>query len=138
MSPRSSKRAESAKNGHFAPVCQSSKKVQQFEESEDKSSDESCLRMETVSLVRTKARPWFADINFFKSAEEHFTTTLPCHLDTGATCNVISVDDLSVITHMGEPPMNNSSVKLKLFGGSKLKPLGECNLPVKHNEVSSY
>lgn len=43
------------------------------------------------------------------------------------------VDDLSVITHMGEHPMNNSSVKLKLFGGSKLKPLGECNLPVKHN-----
>ena len=28
--------------------------------------------------------------------------------------------------------MNNSSVKLKLFGGSKLKPLGEFNLPVKH------
>ena len=52
--------------------------------------------METVLLVQTKARQWFADINFFKSAEEHFTTTLPCAM-------------------------------------SKLKPLGECNLPVKHN-----
>ena len=43
------------------------------------------------------------------------------------------VDDLTVITHMGEHPMNNSSVKLKLFGGSTLKPLGERNLLVKHN-----
>ena len=121
------------KKGHFASVCQASKKVQQFEESEDESSDESCLQVETVSLVQTKARQWFVDINFFKSAEEDFTTTLPCQLDTGAICNVISVDDLSVITLMGEPPMNDSSVKLKLLGGSKLKPLGEFNLPVKHN-----
>ena len=82
-------------------MCQSSKKVQQFEESEDESSDESCLQVETVLLVQTKARQWFVDINFFKSAEEDFTTTLPCQLDTGAICNVISVDDLSVITQMG-------------------------------------
>ena len=28
--------------------------------------------------------------------------------------------------------MDNSSVKLKLFGGSTLKPLGECKLQVQH------
>ena len=119
------------KKGHFASVCRSSKKVQQFEEDEE-SSDESCLQVETVSLVQTKAKQWFADVSFFKSAEEDFTTTLACQLDTGATCNVLCLDDLSIITQLGDPPMDNSSVKLKLFGGSTLKPLGECKLHVQH------
>ena len=116
------------------PFCvrsRSSKKVQQFEEDEE-SSDESCLQVETVSLVQTKAKQWFADVSFFKSAEEDFTTTLACQLDTGATCNVLCLDDLSIITQLGDPPMDNSSVKLKLFGGSTLKPLGECKLHVQH------
>ena len=119
------------KKGHFASVCRSSKKVQQFEEDEE-SSDESCLQVETVSLVQTKAKQWFADVSFFKSAEEDFTTTLACQLDTGSTCNVLCLDDLSIITQLGDPPMDNSSVKLKLFGGSTLKPLGECKLHVQH------
>ena len=122
--------SECHKKGHFASVCRSSKKVQQFEEDEE-SSDESCLQVETVSLVQTKAKQWFADVSFFKSAEEDFTTTLVCQLDTGATCNVLCLDDLSIITQLGDPPMDNSSVKLKLFGGSTLKPLGECKLHVQ-------
>ena len=121
------------KKGHFASVCRSSKKIQQFEEDEDDSPDESCLQVETVSIVQTKAKQWLADISFFKSAKEDFTTTLACQLDTGATCNVIGLDDLSAITQLGDPPMNNSSVKLKLFGGTTLKPVGECDLHVRHN-----
>ena len=116
------------KKGHFASVCRSSKKIQQFEEDED-----DCLQVETVSIVQTKAKQWLADISFFKSAKEDFTTTLACQLDTGATCNVIGLDDLSAITQLGDPPMNNSSVKLKLFGGTTLKPVGECDLHVRHN-----
>ena len=98
-----------SKKGHFASVCRSSKKIQQFEEDEDDSPDESCLQVETVSIVQTKAKQWLADISFFKSAKEDFTTTLACQLDTGATCNVIGLDDLSAITQLGDPPMNNSS-----------------------------
>ena len=117
--------------GHFASVCRSSKKVQQFQEDEE-SSDESCLQVETISLVQTKAKQWFADVNFFKSAQEDFTTTLSCQLDAGATCNVLFLDDLSIITQLGDLPMDNSSVKLKLFGGSTLKPVGECKLHVQY------
>ena len=40
---------------------------------------------------------------------------------------------LSVITQMGDPPMNNSLLRLKLFGGSTMKPIGECNLHMKHD-----
>ena len=31
------------------------------------------------------------------------------------------------------PTYENSSVKLKLFGGSTMKPTGECDLHIKHN-----
>ncbi len=131
------------KKGHFASVCISSRKVHQVEDSNESSSDESCLRVETVSLVQTKSRQWFADITFFNSAEEEFSTSLACQLDTGATCNVLCLDDLSAITQLGDPPMKNSTVKLKLFGGLTMKPAGECDLHIKHNgtkrsEVSSY
>ena len=122
-----------SKKGHFASVCRSSKKIQQFDQDEDDSPEESCLQVETVSIVQTKAKQWLADISFFKSAKEDFTTTLACQLDTGTTCNVIGLDDLSAITQLGDPPMNNSSVKLKLFGGATLKPVGECDLHVRHN-----
>ncbi|XP_078368291.1 uncharacterized protein LOC144652146 [Oculina patagonica] len=121
------------KKGHFASVCISSRKVHQVEDSNESSSDESCLRVETVSMVQTKSRQWFADIIFFNSAEEEFSTTLACQLDTGATCNVLCLDDLSAITQLGDPPMKNSTVKLKLFGGSTMKPAGECDLHIKHN-----
>ena len=79
-----------------------------------------------------KAKQWFSDVNFFKSGEQDFTTTLSCQLDTGATCNILCLDDLSIITQLREPPMDNSSVKLKLFGGSTLKPVSECKLHVQH------
>ena len=112
-------------------MCRSSKKVQQFQGGGE-SSDESCLQVETISLVHAKAKQWFADVNFFKSAEEDFTTTLSCQLDIEATCNVLCLDNLSIITQLGDPPMDNSSVKLKLFGGSTLKLAGECKLHVQH------
>ena len=120
------------KKGHFASVCYASKKVHQLEDSPVSGSDESCLRVETVSLVQTKAKQWFTDIKFFKSAQENFTTTLACQLETGATCNVISLDDLSAITQLAQPPFNESSVKLKRFGGSTMKPIGKCSLQVRH------
>ena len=58
---------------------------------------------------------------------------MSCQLDTGATCNVLCLDDLTAITKLGDPPIQKSSVKLSLFGGSTLKPIGECDLQVKYH-----
>ena len=62
------------KKGHFS--CQT--KVPQVEGIQQSSSSESCLNVETVSLLQTKARQWFTDVCFFKSADDDFTTTLAC------------------------------------------------------------
>ena len=86
-----------------------------------------------LSPVQTNVKQWLADISLFKSAKEDFTTTLACQLDTGAKYNVIRLDDLSAITQLGDPPINNYSAKLKLFGGATLKPAGECKVHVRHH-----
>ena len=109
--PRLDKHAANVKRGSFRVCCISSKKVHQLEDSQESSSDENCLSFETMS------------------------TTLACQLDTGATCNALCLDDLSAITQLGDPPIKNSSVKLKLFGGSTMKPIGVCDLHIKHNDT---
>ena len=83
------------------------KKVQQLQEDEKALMKVAC---------KWKLSSWYrlADVSFFKSAEVDFTTTLACQLDTGATCNVLFLDDLSIITQLGDPPMDNSSVKVHL------------------------
>lgn len=123
------------KKGHFSSVCLAGKKVNQFEDFETSSEDETYLTLETVSLVDTKARQWFTEIQLYKSPKDYFTTSVSCQLDTGATCNVLCLDDLSAITQLGDPPIQNSSVKLRLFGGSTLKPIGECDLQVKYHNT---
>ena len=65
--------------------------------------------------------------------EEQHKTQLECQLDTGATCNVISFNYLSAVMEIGEPTLKETSVKLRLFGESTMKPLGECKLPVEHS-----
>ena len=133
---RSGKSAAIAKTkGHFSSVCLAGKKVNQFEDFETSNEDETCLTLETVSLLDTKARQWFTEIQFYKSPKDYFTTSVSCQLDTGATCNVFCLDDLSAITQLGDPPIQKSSVKLRLFGGSSSKPIGKCDLQVKYHNT---
>ena len=59
-------------------------------------------------------------------------TKLKCQLDIGATCNVLSYRDLLIIKQDGNPHMESSKTKLKLFDGSLMKPLREVDLQVIH------
>lgn len=65
--------------------------------------------------------------------EHKLKTKLKCQLDTGATCNVLSYRDLSIIKQDGDHQMESSKTKLKFFYGSLMKPLGEVNLQVTHS-----
>ena len=57
-----------------------------------------------------------------------------CQLDTGAYCNVISYQDLSILLQNRKPKVEQSSVKLKMYDGSIMRPIGETVLKVKHND----
>ena len=72
----------------------------------------------------------------FSDPEELCNTELECQLDTGATCNVMSLRDLAVINQTGDPPLRSSKVKLKLFEGSLMKPCGVATLKIHRNNTT--
>lgn len=127
------------KKNHFATVCNSKKQnrvnfVEEEEEYDSHDSDLSLLTIETVAAVTGKGRQLLAKLNFCVKDCEQANLKVPvtCQLDTGASCNVISYRDLSVLMQVGEPPLDVSQVKLKMFDGSTLKPIGETLLKVEH------
>jgi len=55
-----------------------------------------------------------------------------------AMCNVLSHRDLPVISQDGNPALQTSKVKLRLFTDSVMKPLGEVTLDVHHADKQQY
>ncbi|KAK2549603.1 Uncharacterized protein P5673_029852 [Acropora cervicornis] len=64
--------------------------------------------------------------------DENWETLVQCRLDTGATCNVISFDKLCEIKQSGKPGMQPTTSKLRLYDGSMVQALGECDLQCKY------
>ena len=54
-----------------------------------------------------------------------------CLLDTGTTCNVISMDDLNKISR--NAVMGENQTRLNMYDGSYMRPLGVCALHTVHN-----
>ena len=97
---------------------------------DDLTDDEDPLfKIEEVSSVKTAGKQLNAKI-IFSDTEELYNTELECQLDTGATCNVMSLRDLAIISQTGDPPLRSSKVKLKLFDGSLMKPSGVATLKI--------
>ena len=106
-------------------------------ETSETESDEFFYKVEEVSSVQAKGKQLFTALEF-SDATDRFKTTLECQLDTGATCNVLSHRDLSVISQDGNPALQTSKVKLRLFNGSVMKPLGEVTLDVHHADKQQH
>ena len=140
-----------SKPNHFASVCRfrnkpaggktvsrGHKSVKQVTEETDTSNDsdddltddeDPLFKIEEVSSVKTAGKQLNAKI-IFSDTEELYNTELECQLDTGATCNMMSLGDLAVIIQTGDPPLRSSKVKLKLFDGSLMKPSGVATLKI--------
>ena len=100
---------------HFASVCMARKKreVNLLEENCE-SSEESILQVEEIST---------AALNFHRKQARHHT---------GVICNVLSYRDLSIINQDGNPLVEQSKTKFKLFDGLMMKPLGVVNLRITY------
>ena len=53
-------------------------------------------------------------------------TTIDCQLDTGATCNVMSMTDLCKIQHTTTPPQQSGTSQLRCYDNSVINTLGQC------------
>ena len=64
--------------------------------------------------------------------EENGETLVQCQLDTDDTCNFMSFDKLCEIKQSGKPGMQPTTSKLRLYDGSLVQALGECDLQCKY------
>ena len=132
------------KPNHFATVCRFNDKsksrnpkhrdVRQVETSDEESeeNDDLLIKVEEVSNMKTNGKQINTTL-VFSDMKEDYHTELQCQLDTGATCSVMSLRDLAVITQTGDPPLKSSKVKLRLFDGSLMKPHGVATLKIHRN-----
>ena len=55
-------------------------------------------------------------------------TTIYCQLDTGTTCNVMSMTDLCKIQHTTTPPLQSETSQLRCYDNSVINTSGQCTL----------
>ena len=119
---------------HFSKVCLSRKDsrgtVHFAEEAkvDDYDSEESILKVEEISAIKGQGKQMTSSITFLVDDDEK--VPLVCQLDTGSTCNVISYTDLVQLLQDGNPPLNVTKSKLKLFDGTFMQPVGVTTLTV--------
>ena len=117
------------KPNHFQSVCLQRQSIHKVQE-ESASKDESVYCTESVGVVEHQhKRQFLVALCFF---EENGETLVQCQLDTGDTCNVMSFDKLSEIKQSGKPGMQPTTSKLRLYDGSLVQALGECDLQCKY------
>ena len=123
------------KMNHFSKVCLSRKDshgtVHFAEEAkvEDYDSEESILTIEEISAIKGHGKQMTSSITFLVDGDEK--VPLICQLDTGSTCNVISYTDVGQLLQDGNPPLDMTKSKLKLFDGTFIQPVGVTTLTVE-------
>ena len=106
------------KSNHFVSVCHAKRSNSVVVLSEDNSdSDLSVLQVETVSTLAGKGKQVLTELIFcIEDADRvKYKKSIVCQLDTGASCNVISYRDLSILLQNGMPQVEHSSVTLKMY-----------------------
>ena len=95
---------------------------------DDYDSEESILKIEKISAIKGHGKQMTSSITFLVDDDEK--VPLVCQLDTGSTCNVISYTGLVQLLQDGNPPLNVTKSKLKLFDGTFMQPVGVTTLTV--------
>ena len=120
---------------HFACVCQSRKGRKQptnfsKNESGHSETDSSVLMIEhTLNNVKMTKKQLSVEIALSHEKDKR-GVPIECLLDTGTTCNVLSIDDLNKISR--NAVMRESQTRLNLYDGSYMRPLGLCTLHTVH------
>ena len=109
------------RNNHFASSCRSVNYVQHNSDSED-----------SVFTVKSRtANSWSAEIHIAYSKQEE---EIKCQLDTGATCDIISVDDAKRIMCKYYDERTRHVERMTLYDGSTMPSVGRCTLNLRYKD----
>lgn len=103
--------------------------VQEDSEEEETESDESLYMMEQNGKGKEQLL-----INILVK-EANGEKKLCCQVDTGATCNVIAYREVQRITGEKNPDLENSKVKIQLYGGTIMRTVGKIRWLCKFKET---
>ncbi|KAJ8892930.1 hypothetical protein PR048_005511 [Dryococelus australis] len=67
----------------------------------------------------------------------HFPTAVVCQIDSGATCNAISIQDLQRVTGEAKSKLNKSTTVLKYYANTQIIPLGQKILQFTYEGLTS-
>ncbi|UYV81298.1 K02A2.6-like [Cordylochernes scorpioides] len=116
------------RKNHFSKVCrfriQNPKQmnVRAIQE-QDESSDEAVLQLRRhYAAGNIKKHKWMVKL-LFETANQ--TVPLECQLDSGSTCNIMSLDDYRWVMQERSNNLDISNARLENFGGVILKPVGQ-------------
>ena len=99
-------------------------------EYQEKDSDDSIYHVEYIgTLQQNNDKKFFVPLHIMDQAGD---TVIDCQLDTGATYNVMSFNDVCDIKQHGDPQLTATTAKLKLYDNSVLSILGECDLTCEY------
>ena len=130
------------KMNHFYTVClqkrTDSKRISAVQEAEDPVSDseDELFTLEHIGTVKHQKKGQFYVPLCFTHAEGN--TTVECQLDTGATCNVMSLKDIARILHDDKPSLQTETTQLKCYDNSLISTVGQCTLPCVYNQKTYH
>ncbi|KAI5728108.1 hypothetical protein M8J77_011707 [Diaphorina citri] len=112
------------KKGHFSHVCHGEAVLKEVTRASAIENDTDVLKIE-----KSGTNGVYSNLNFVLGNSK--VESVRCQLDTGASCNVIGHNQLKRILGKGECALlDNTSVKLRAFGGAPIAVLGAFTLKV--------
>ncbi|KAI5754516.1 hypothetical protein M8J77_009180 [Diaphorina citri] len=113
------------KKGHFSHVCRGEAVLKEVTRASASENDNDVLKIE-----KSGTNGVYSNLNFVLGNSK--VKSVRCQLDTGASCNVIGHNQLKQILGKGECALlDNTSVKLRAFGGTPIAVLGAFTLKVR-------
>ena len=83
-----------------------------------------------MGAVKSTGKKWFATLDL--NIERMPARSVTCQMDCGSTCNILSFMEYCKIAQDGNPDLQKSNAKLRLYDGSTMVPMGTCTLHCIH------
>ena len=106
------------------------------QDSDDPSNESIFPANKFVGADKTRGNQLTIPLNFWKSKDSmsnNRSKSLVCQLNTGATCNVLNIEDYKAVTVESDTNLKESSVHLNFYDGSWMKTLGYATLHTRIN-----
>ena len=83
-----------------------------------------------MGAVKSTGKKWFATLDL--NIERMPARLVTCQMDCGSTCNILSFMEYCKIAQDGNPDLQKSNAKLRLYDGSTMVTMGTCTLHCIH------